>query len=89
MTQDDYSKRLGERLRVTRHQRGLSLERVVQLSGGRFSPSALGAWERGTRAITVERLALLAAIYRVPAAELVVPRRRAASHPHCAKETTT
>lgn len=34
-------------------------------SGGRFRAVTVGTWERGERAVSVERLAELAAFYRV------------------------
>jgi len=68
-----YLEELGARLRAVRHWRGLSLESVQVLSEGRFHPSTVGSWERGTRAVTVERLAELAGLYGVPAADLIVP----------------
>jgi transcriptional regulator with XRE-family HTH domain len=57
---------VGEALRQTRRERGLTLHDVGVLSGGRFKPSALGGYERGERSISVGRFCALAAIYGVP-----------------------
>lgn len=57
---------VGEALRKTRQERGLTLHDVGILSGGRFKPSALGGYERGERSISVERFCSLAALYGVP-----------------------
>lgn len=53
-------------MRAVRRPRGLSLLAVVAASGGEFKASALGAYERGDRAISVARLERLAALYEVP-----------------------
>jgi hypothetical protein len=45
----------------------MTLREVSLLSEGRFKPSALGGYERGERAITVERLCVLASLYGMPA----------------------
>jgi transcriptional regulator with XRE-family HTH domain len=57
---------VGEALRKTRQERGLTLHDVGVLSGGRFKPSALGGYERGERSISVGRFCALAALYGVP-----------------------
>ena len=67
----DYSRRLGERLRMIRQQQGLSLQGVEARSEGRWKAVVIGSYERGDRAITVARLHELADFYRVPAAELL------------------
>jgi len=66
-----FSRDLGQRLRVERLARCLSLGDVQALSGGRLHAAAVGSWERGARAIRVERLAELAEFYGVPAASLI------------------
>jgi transcriptional regulator with XRE-family HTH domain len=63
--------RLGERLRNVRRQLHLSLQDVEEASNNEFKASAVGAYERGDRGISVLRLQRLARFYRVPVAELV------------------
>lgn len=62
---------LGEALRALRRRRGFTLREVAALSQGRFKPSGLGGYERGERAITVERLSQLASVYGMPADRVV------------------
>jgi transcriptional regulator with XRE-family HTH domain len=66
-----FSRTVGARLRAVRRQRGMSLADVEERSEGRWSASALGAYERGFRNITVPRLHALAAFYDVPMAVLL------------------
>jgi transcriptional regulator with XRE-family HTH domain len=68
---DGYGRRVGERLRVIRRQKGLSLQDVEAGSAQEFKASVLGAYERGERAISVPRLHRLAAFYNVPAEQLL------------------
>ncbi len=65
----DYAKALGLRLRAIRTQQGLSLHGVEDKSDGEWK--AVGSYERGDRAVTVQRLAELADFYGVPVAELL------------------
>lgn len=67
----DFERIVGERLRLIRRQKRLSLHDVEQLSGKEFKASVLGAYERGERSLSVPRLARLAAIYRIPVAQLL------------------
>jgi transcriptional regulator with XRE-family HTH domain len=67
----DYGKSLGARLRSIRQQQGLSLQAVEEKSKGRWKAVVVGSYERGDRAVTVARLAQLAAFYDVPIAELL------------------
>ena len=67
----EYAKALGTRLRSIRQQQGLSLHGVEQKSKGRWKAVVVGSYERGDRAVTVQRLAELAAFYGVPVAELL------------------
>lgn len=62
----ELSRAVGEALRQTRRERGLTLQDVGVLSGGRFKPSALGGYERGERSISVERFCSIAALYGIP-----------------------
>ena len=61
-----YSKEVGRRLRSIRRIRGLSLDDVERESGGRWSASAVGAYERGFRNLSLPRLRDLARFYDVP-----------------------
>ncbi|MGH3341303.1 MAG: transcriptional regulator BldD [Carbonactinosporaceae bacterium] len=67
----EYAKALGSRLRAIRTQQGLSLHGVEQKSEGRWKAVVVGSYERGDRAVTVQRLAELADFYGVPVAELL------------------
>ncbi len=67
----DYSKRVGERLRAIRRQKRLSLQEVEAASNQEFKASVLGAYERGERAISVPRLQRLARFYSVPVDQLL------------------
>jgi len=66
-----YAKELGARLRAIRMQQGLSLHGVEERSGGRWKAVVVGSYERGDRAVTVQRLAELADFYGVPVGELL------------------
>lgn len=66
-----YARRVGERLRDVRKQKGLSLQAVEASSNKEFKASVLGAYERGERSISVPRLQRLAAIYNVPVDQLL------------------
>ena len=66
-----YSRKVGERLRVIRRQKRLSLQEVEAASGDEFKASVLGAYERGERAISVPRLERLAKFYNVPVDQLL------------------
>jgi transcriptional regulator with XRE-family HTH domain len=67
----DYARALGGRLRSIRTQQGLSLHGVEEKSEGRWKAVVVGSYERGDRAVTVQRLAELADFYGVPVAELL------------------
>jgi transcriptional regulator with XRE-family HTH domain len=68
-----YARRVGERLRTIRRQKGMSLHEVEHASGQEFKASVLGAYERGERAISVPRLQRLARFYNVPVDQLLPP----------------
>jgi transcriptional regulator with XRE-family HTH domain len=74
-TNDDttlpFSREVGLRLRAVRRQRRLSLDDVERQSGGRWSASAIGAYERGFRNLSLPRLRELAEFYDVPMATLL------------------
>ncbi|MEA3075154.1 MAG: hypothetical protein QOF60_62 [Actinomycetota bacterium] len=67
----NYAQRVGERLRLIRKQKGLSLQEVEATSDQEFKASVLGAYERGERAISVPRLQRLARFYTVPVDQLL------------------
>ena len=73
-----YSRKVGERLRVIRRQKRLSLQEVEATSNEEFKASVLGAYERGERAISVPRLERLARFYSVPVDQLL-PREEVVS----------
>ena len=70
---DGYAKALGARLRAVRAQQHLSLQGVERKSGGRWKAVVVGSYERGDRAVSVQRLAELADFYGVPVGELLPP----------------
>ena len=73
-TDDPDSMVLGARLRATRRLRGWSLHDVELRSRQAFKASALSAYERGERHISVDRLLALADFYETPTVPLL--RRR-------------
>jgi transcriptional regulator with XRE-family HTH domain len=66
-----FSREVGQRLRAIRRQRRLSLDDVERRSGGRWSASAIGAYERGFRNLSLPRLRELAEFYGVPMSTLL------------------
>ncbi|MED5541840.1 MAG: transcriptional regulator [Actinomycetota bacterium] len=68
---ENYSLRVGERLRLVRRQKRMSLQEVEAESSYEFKASVLGAYERGERAISVPRLSRLAHFYEVPVGQLL------------------
>jgi transcriptional regulator with XRE-family HTH domain len=67
----EYAKSLGSKLRAIRTQQGLSLHGVEEKSHGRWKAVVVGSYERGDRAVTVQRLSELAEFYGVPVGELL------------------
>lgn len=67
----NYARRVGQRIRLIRKQKGLSLQEVELTSSEEFKASVLGAYERGERAISVPRLQRLAKFYNVPVDQLL------------------
>ena len=63
---DPFTRQVGQRLRAVRQAQGLSLAEVELRSEGRWSASAVGAYERGFRTLSLPRLKALADFYRVP-----------------------
>ena len=70
---DGYAKALGTRLRAIRMQQHLSLHGVERKSGGKWKAVVVGSYERGDRAVSVQRLAELADFYGVPVSDLLPP----------------
>jgi transcriptional regulator with XRE-family HTH domain len=67
----DYARALGARLRAIRTQQAMSLHGVEEKSEGRWKAVVVGSYERGDRAVTVQKLAELADFYGVPVSELL------------------
>lgn len=68
---DKFSASLGQKLRAARRQRGWSLGEVESQTEGEFKASVVGAYERGERAISVQRFVRLAETYNVVPADLL------------------
>lgn len=68
---DDFNYALGQRLRAARRHRGWSLGDVEAHTSGEFKASVVGAYERGERAISVQRFVSLSDVYKTPASELL------------------
>lgn len=66
MTDEQDSIAIGQHLRTIRMRQGLSLREVETESDNEFKASALSSYERGDRAITIERLKRLADFYHLP-----------------------
>lgn len=83
----EYAKALGAKLRGIRQQQGLSLHGVELKSIGRWKAVVVGSYERGDRAVTVQKLAELADFYGIPVAELL-PEGRISSGSEAATKIT-
>jgi transcriptional regulator with XRE-family HTH domain len=59
----DLLKEVGRALRRARRSRGLTLRDVGSRSGGRFKATAVAAYERGDRSISLERFCRLSQLY--------------------------
>ncbi len=70
---EGYAKALGARLRAIRMQQHLSLHGVERKSGGKWKAVVVGSYERGDRAVSVQRLAELAEFYGVAVGDLLPP----------------
>jgi transcriptional regulator with XRE-family HTH domain len=68
---DKFSAALGSRLRAARRQKGWSLSDVEALTSGEFKASVVGAYERGERAISVQRLMRVAEVYGMSPPDLL------------------
>lgn len=62
---------IGNGLRRARRGRDLTLRDVSRLSGGRYKPTSVAGYERGERAISLERFCDLCQIYGIPAHTLL------------------
>lgn len=62
---------VGRRLRALRKARNMSLDDVERQSRGRWSASAIGAYERGFRTLSLPRLHELSEFYDVPVSVLL------------------
>ncbi len=71
MSNGDYAKALGERLRAIRIQKNMSLQDVQQASDDKWKAAVVGAYERGDRNVTVSKLSELADFYGVPVSEII------------------
>ncbi len=69
--ESSFSIQVGQRLRAVRRMRGLSLDDVERDSDGRWSASAVGAYERGFRNLSLPRLRDLAHFYQTPMSALI------------------
>ncbi len=67
----EFARQVGQRLRAIRQAQGLSLAHVEERSGGRWSSSAVGAYERGFRNLSLPRLKAISDFYRVPVGVLL------------------
>jgi transcriptional regulator with XRE-family HTH domain len=67
----DLSREVGRALRRARETRGLTLREAATASRDRFSPSSIAGYERGERAITVQRFCDLAETYGTDPARLL------------------
>jgi transcriptional regulator with XRE-family HTH domain len=76
---DGYAKALGARLRAIRMQQHLSLHGVERKSNGKWKAVVVGSYERGDRAVSVQRLSELAEFYGVPVSDLLPPEETALS----------
>lgn len=68
---DEFNYALGQRLRAARRHRGWSLGDIEAHTGGEFKASVVGAYERGERAISVQRFVSLSEVYGTPPSELL------------------
>lgn len=69
----EYGKALGARLRKVRQRAGMSLQAVEQKSDGHWKGVVVGSYERGDRAVSVQKLAELAQFYGVAVRDLLPP----------------
>jgi transcriptional regulator with XRE-family HTH domain len=68
---NDLKSAVGASLRGARIRAGLSLQQLAARSSGRFRPSSIGGYERGERAISIDRFVDLAQLVGVSADQLL------------------
>lgn len=68
---ETFPEEVGAALRRARRARGLTLRDVQRESLGAFKPSSLASYERGERAISVERFFRLTGLYGISPARLL------------------
>lgn len=74
MSETSLRKQIGANLREARKRRGWSLQTAYVESGERYPAVVIGSYERGDRAVTVDRLVALAELYGVPPGSLLPDR---------------
>jgi transcriptional regulator with XRE-family HTH domain len=80
----DLTSQIGDGLRRARVERGMTLRAAANASGGRFKPSSIAGYERGERAISLQRFCDLAELYGADASwllEAVLRDARSAGSP--------
>lgn len=79
-TTTEFDKELGKQIRRARKLKGLSLQALETLSYGNYKASVVGAYERGDRAMSVNRLVGICAFFdSLPEELLAKARGRATS----------
>ena len=71
---ENYSIKVGERLRLVRRQKRMSLQEVEAESGHEFKASVLGAYERGERAISAGGVAVVVLLFPGSISQLIFVR---------------
>lgn len=66
-----FARELGRRLREARTWKGLTLKEIRTVTDGRFNAVTVGSYERGDRAVRIERLRELASVYGVDYTRLI------------------
>lgn len=75
------AKGVAERIRTLRRQRGWSLADVERISRGSLKAVVLGSYERGDRAISLNRAIEIANIFSIPLTHLLAAPQKAAPVP--------
>ncbi|HEX6230537.1 MAG TPA: helix-turn-helix transcriptional regulator [Actinomycetota bacterium] len=61
-----FATEIGNALRRARRARGLTLRQVSTITQGKFKPTSVAGYERGERAISLERFCELSQLYGLP-----------------------